>query len=368
MKMNSVQKARTQLLLTQPFYGSLLMSLSLIETDQIPTAATDMEKIYYNPQFFATLDIEEVKFVLVHEVLHVALCHGLRLQSRQHRLWNMACDYAINLMLRNASFKLVRGCLIDNKYADMSSEHIYDTLLQDADSRQKASSADDDNPLGSDVQAPANQDPTEIAATRQRITQRVAQAANVARMAGKMSADVERLVGEVLNPQLPWRDLLRNYMLQVVRSDESWSRRNRRFNAVYLPSRHTERMGEIVVIGDSSGSITAAEFGHIATEVQSIADMIQPECIRVVWADTEVKLEEVFEAGEPITIHPMGGGGTDMRVPLQYVEQYLPTVVILITDGYTPWPPCEPDYPLIVVCTTNQKVPIGNVVTVSGRS
>lgn len=358
MKMSQLQKARAQMLLTQPFYASLLMSLELIPTDDIPTAATDMERIYYNPAFFDTLDIEETKFVLAHEVMHVALMHGLRLQSREHRLWNVACDYAINYMLHQAKFKLVKSCLLDSKYAGMSAEQIYEKLLQDGKSKKNQPS----DALGNDVQAPKNQDAADMAAAKQKIQQRVAQAANIARMAGKTSADIERLVGEILHPQVPWRDLLRDYMMQVSKEDESWSRRNRRFQSTYLPSRFSERMGEIVVIGDSSGSVGERELSMIAAEIRAIADQLKPAAVRVVWADTQVKREEVYEESDVIELHPAGGGGTDMRVPLQYVEQYEPPVVVLITDGYTPWPRSEPPYPLIVVCTTNQQVPIGNVV------
>ena len=125
---------------------------------------------------------------------------------------------------------------------------------------------------------------------------------------------------------------------------------------------YSEGMGEIVVIGDTSGSITNEEIGKVIASVEDIAASTRPERVRLVWADTEVAGEEVFENGEPIDAHPKGGGGTDMRVPLAYVEQYSPDVVVLITDGYTPWPDSDPAYPLIVCCTTKVDCPVGRVL------
>jgi predicted metal-dependent peptidase len=136
-------------------------------------------------------------------------------------------------------------------------------------------------------------------------------------------------------------------------------RRNRRFQNVYLPARHSEKMGEIVLIGDTSGSIGNDELCKYMAEAGAIAEDVHPERIRILWADTKVAGEQVFEEGELIVAKPKGGGGTDMRVPLKKAEDYQPEVVVLFTDGYTPWPDVEPDYPLIVCCTTDVNVPIG---------
>jgi predicted metal-dependent peptidase len=196
-----------------------------------------------------------------------------------------------------------------------------------------------------------------------KMKQKVAQAANAARLAGKLKGDLARMVTEFLDPKVPWVDVLRDYLLCIVKDDESWSKRNRRFGNIYLPARHSESMGPIVIIGDSSGSIWCSpeELETFATEIQSVADLMQPEHIRLIWADTQVAGETVFERGDTLVFDVKGGGGTDMRVPLEYVEQYDPEVVILLTDGYTPWP-TEPDYPLIVCCSTSTNVPIGNVI------
>jgi predicted metal-dependent peptidase len=308
--------------------------------------------------------------------MHIVFKHGLRRGSRNPQLWNIACDYAINLILHEAGFEVIQGCLFDPRFKGMSAEQVYDMLKQEMDKENKkrkqngegkAGPGDlhqDTSGMGEDVREPANIDAEARAKAEQQIQQKVAQAANMARMAGKMPAGVARLVDEILNPTVPWQDLLREYMTRVTKDNESWSRRNRRFTDVYLPSRHSQRMGEIVVIGDTSGSITNQELARIASEVAAISEAVNPERIRLVWADTEVAGEQEFEAGDIIKADPKGGGGTDMRVPLQHIDQYQPEIAVLVTDGYTPWPNVEPEYPLIVVCTTKVDVPIGQVVRI----
>lgn len=374
--MNKMQKAKAKMLLTQVFFATLVMATPMVVDATLPTAATDMLTIFYNPAFIEGLTLPQVMTVLAHEVLHIVFKHGLRRGSRNPQLWNISCDYAINYILVESGFEPLAGWLYDPRFASMSAEQIYDALqeqMAEENKRRKANGEDKAEPsdlhkdtsgMGDDVQEPANMDAEAKAKAEQRIQQQVAQAASMARMAGKMPAGVARLVDEILNPTVPWQDLLRDYMTRVSKDNESWSRRNRRFANVYLPSRHGNRMGEITIIGDTSGSITNQELARLASEVSEIAEAVNPERIRIVWADASVAGEQEFEAGEPIIAKPQGGGGTDMRVPLQHIERYEPEIAVLVTDGYTPWPNVEPEYPLIVLCTTKVDVPIGQVVRI----
>lgn len=379
--MDTISQARGRILIRHAFFGTLLMSTPLVETRDIPTAATDMDKIYYNPDFFAGLNVEQIMFVLAHEVMHIALEHGLRLSGRNPVMFNVAADYAINPILVESQFKFVEGCLLDKKYENMSADQIYELLRKEVEQKQQGGQGDKSQPgqgssqpgqgeqgdkqdpnggytgpqdiLGRDIKGPQNMDAEGMAKAERSIQQRVAAAASVARAAGQLSGNLERLVNNLLHPQVPWPELLREYMTRIVQDDESWSRRNRRFNHVYLPARHSVRMKEFIVIGDTSGSITQQDLDKVAAEVNAVADLVRPERIRAVWADTKVKHEEVFEQGDELKLKPMGGGGTDMRVPLRYVEQYDPEVVVMITDGYTPWITEPTPYPLIVCCTTD---------------
>lgn len=367
MNMSKMQKSRAIMLLKQPFFASLLMSTKAVETTEVETAATDMTHLYYNPEFIDSLEPEVVLFVLAHEVMHIALAHGMRLMSRNQRIWNYACDYAINMMLKDTGFTIWDKCLHDEKYRGMSADQIYELLMQQMEKERKAGgsgdiadSHGDAGGMGNDVQAPAEAlDPASASKVRRSIQQRVAQAATAARMAGKFGGELERMVGEILEPKVPWSMVLRDMMTRVTKDDEQWSRRNRRFTKVYLPARHSEKMGEIVLIGDTSGSIGNDELCKYMAEAGGIAEDVRPERIRILWCDTKVAGEQVFEDGEPIVAKPMGGGGTDMRVALKHAEQYEPECVVLFTDGYTPWPDVEPDYPLIVCCTTGTDVPVG---------
>lgn len=385
IKSDRIRRARARLLIKHPFFGSLLTCMPMHETEvlpdgsPLPTAATNMTEIFISPKFVDTIDDDVLEFVFAHEIMHVALEHGIRTQNRNPILWNVAGDFAINLMLEETGFKVWDKALLDKKWEGMNAEHIYDKLQQDADKQRKQSGqsgngdGDDDpsgqgygnNPMIGDLVKPDGAgDPAQQAEMQRKVRQMVAQAATTARMAGKLSGALERMVGEILEPQVPWKDMLREYMMKTAADDESWNRRNRRFQNVYLPKRYSERMGEIVCIGDTSGSIGNDELMKYVSEATSIAEDCKPERVRILWADTQVAGEQVFEYGEQIVPKPAGHGGTDMRVPLEHAEQFEPEVVVLFTDGYTPWPTTEPGYPLIVCCTTDVDVPVGTVLRI----
>jgi predicted metal-dependent peptidase len=161
---------------------------------------------------------------------------------------------------------------------------------------------------------------------------------------------------------VPWYEKLRHLMSEMKPDDEDWSRRNRRCRSVYLPSDHSEHMGGVGIINDTSASIGDDELVKMNSEANSVIEDLKPEWVRIFWADTRVDSEQLFEPGDPFVPKPAGGGGTDMRVPLKEMEKHEPDVVLLFTDGHTPWPAEEPPYPLIVCCTTQVKCPIGDVI------
>ena len=382
-----ISKAKARLLMQHPFFATLLLRTEVVETEEIPLAATDGERMYFNPKFLDQLSVEDAMCVMCHEVGHDSLLHSIRLGSRNHSLWNQACDHAINLMLLDQGFTCPKavpgGWLADSRYKGWSADRIYDDLRRnppppnpsggqgDGKGKPGQQNGKDGKPgpaqpgqdwLHGDVLPHASQksqDPAAQAAAEQRARQKVASAANMARMAGKLHGELARMVDEFLAPKVHWTDVLRDYMLKVVKSRESWARRNRRFERIYLPTRHGRKMGPIIFIPDTSGSMWGDDMEKICSEMAHCATQTEPENIRVLWADTKVQGEQVFTPSEFefSKLEPKGGGGTDMRVPLKHAEQYNPQVVVLMTDAYTPWPSAAPPFPVIVLNTTKAPCP-----------
>ena len=380
-----ISKAKARLLMEHPFFATLLVRTQVIITDEVQTAATDGTRHYYNPTLLEQSTVEEVMADLAHESCHDAFLHSVRIGDRNPEIANYAMDYAINPVLEAAGFRAPKGgWLINEKYKGWYWERIYDDLRRNPPPPQQggAQGKAGDGPgkpgqgpggqsirLYGDVLPSPGKTPAEIAQAEQNAKIRVATAANMARMAGKMPADLAALLDGLLESRVPWTDVLRDKMLKVIKSREAWVRRNRRFKNIYLPTRHEKKMGPIVFSTDTSGSMwgKGGDLDKVCSEMAHCANQTRPSSIRVIWGDTRVSSEQVFESYDEFdfkALKPTGGGGTDMRVILNHAEQYEPQVVVLMTDGYTPWPDHEPPYPLIVLCTTDVEVPWGEVIRI----
>ena len=127
-----LMKARISLCLTAPYIAGALMQLPISEGPSfIPTFATDGFRIYYNREFAASLSDSEIRGVLCHELLHVLTESRARRNGRDPRLWNVACDYAINAMLLAMGFHLPEGALYKNEFFLLAAEEIYELLKKE---------------------------------------------------------------------------------------------------------------------------------------------------------------------------------------------------------------------------------------------
>jgi predicted metal-dependent peptidase len=362
--LSKLGRARMRIQLKHPFFASLMLMtpMTVLPAGQNPdgwpypfpfhTMATDMQSIVVSQTFIDNEDEDVLVFAICHELMHMAFEHGIRRGYRNPAKWNMAGDYVINPLLREGGFKVWENALIDDQYVGLSTEQVYHKLPN--------------GPFPNALHDLLPVKVKELPNVERAIKRKVAQAAQMARMAGKLSGGLERFVNEILDPKVPWYILLRDYMQRLSQDEESWSKPNRRMLAhgYIMPSRAGTRMGEMIGIGDTSGSIGDEELKQYMGEYGAIAEEAHPERIRMVWWDTHFQSEQVFEDGEPLVPKPEGGGGTDMAAALEYVEKYNPEVVVLFTDGLTPWPEEEPPFPLIVCCTTDVEVPVGQVVRI----
>src|SRR5579885_32772 len=127
-------RARTQLLLNQPFFGTLCVRLKLVPDAAFPTMAPTGQCVVYNPEFVEKLTAAELEAVLAHEVLHCALAHHCRRGTRKPDRWNEACDYAVNPILIENGMTLPAGVLVNPAFAGLGAEEIYARLREECES------------------------------------------------------------------------------------------------------------------------------------------------------------------------------------------------------------------------------------------
>ena len=351
--------ARITLLLDHYFFGRLAMHLQLVEDLTIPTLAVDGRHVFYNPTFVQTLSPGLTQSALVHEIMHCVCQHMLRRNNREPRRWNYAGDYVINLVIKDAGFKLGDGWLYDEKYRDMSTEHIYDLL--------KPEKLDDFQPF--DEVRDATHTPDEAADIELEWKVNVQAAAQMAKQHGKLPMSMQRFMDEIEEPQVPWQSVLQRFVSQISRNDYSWSRPNKRMVAhgYIMPSLYSESMGVLATGIDTSGSIDGPTLNAFASEIIAAFNAVHPEKLINIYCDARVAhVDEVTQGDAMPPFKAHGGGGTDFRPPFKWLadNDTEPAAFIYLTDGYGPFPDQAPNYPVLWCMTTNVVPPWGEHVRI----
>lgn len=358
--LKKLQHARTLLLLDHPFFGVLALQLTLVEDGNQPTAYTNGKVIGYNPAFIDSLSVPETLAVLAHEVMHCAMGHPWRRDAREMMRFNIACDLAINPILRDAGFKLPSGVLISNQFEGKAAEWIYDRLPP---SPPSGSDGNDQahNGLGEVRDAPTSEGDCPTESDWQ---QNVQQSINAAKAQGKLPSSIERTLGELTRARVAWRSVVRRALQDITRSDYSWTMPNRRYVAsgLYLPSLYAIECGRLAVAVDTSGSIDSVLLNQFASEINAIASELQPSSVDVLCCDAKVHRVDTFYRGEPIELKPIGGGGTDFRPVFKQLENDPPVALVYLTDLYGTFPTDAPEYPVVWCVTTDGSAPFGETV------
>lgn len=360
-------KAKSELLWTNPFFGALIVQLGLREASElhghaINTMATDGKCIVYNRQFVVDLTVPELTFVLAHEVLHVAFLHHTRRQRRDPRRWNRAADYAINGELVECGFTMPTGKhtgLLDAKYTDLSAEEIY-RLLDEEDEKNggqpDAGEGIDPGGFGGVIDGAKAGDQAGMAEAEIEANIMVKQAATVARgkKAGSMSANLKRLIDTLTKPKIDWREQLRRFVDATNVSDYSFSRPNRRYlsSGLILPGTVPDGISHVAVAVDTSGSIDDVALTSFTAEIQAALDEGRVQQITAVYADSQVRHHETFEAGEQVVLDARGGGGTAFSDTMNWIVENVPDAVALcyMSDLYVSDFGEEPGMPVMWLC------------------
>ena len=351
--------ARVGLLLKASFFGNLATRLKLVNADEwCATAATDGRNFYYNCRFIKMLKPKEVEFLFGHEVLHCVYDHFGRRGDRNPQLWNIADDFCVNADLKKhhvGEFITSVPCLYDHKYDGMSAEEMYDILYEKADKidiNDLLNRMIDDHLDGDDEQDGSGGDGDEQGKGRPRLTKEERQqikdeikeamlAAASASDAGNIPAGVKRLIQELTEPKMNWRELLRMQLESTIKSDFTWMRASRKgwhMDAV-MPGMKVDPMIDIAIAIDASGSIGEAMLKDFLGEVQGIMDSFPAYRIHIITFDTDAYNPAQYDSDNLDDIcdyEVAGGGGTDFDCIFKYLKdnEIEPKRLVVFTDGY----------------------------------
>jgi len=330
-------------------YASIIMVGKYKVLDDIPTACTNGIDVMYGKDFVGKLSDSDLRGLIMHENLHKTFQHTFlwkHLYEENARCANMACDYVINLLIKDIEksssgfVTLPKVGLLDERFRGMDSQEVFKLLMEEGqgqggDGEGEGGGLDDHD---WDTSGMSQQ---EIEEHVKEVNQAIRQGQL---MAGKMGGKQSRELGELLEPKVDWREQLRDYVSSLADGKDisTWQRVNRRWlqHDMYMPSTVSESMGRVVIAIDTSGSIGGRELNEFLSEVQAICMNVQPELVDLLYWDTEVAAHEVYgreDLGKLVkSTKPAGGGGTDPACIPQYIadKQLKPECVIVLTDGY----------------------------------
>jgi predicted metal-dependent peptidase len=385
--------ARVGLLLKAPFFGNMATRMQLIEADEwCPTAATNGRNFYYNTKFVEKLSVKKLEFLFGHEICHCVFDHFGRVGSRDRQLSNIAQDFAVNQILVDErigeKITEVKICY-DAKYRGMAWEEIYDELYEKAEKipmDQLLKQLGDllDEHINEDGSSPGQGGegdkqgkgrPTmskeEAQAIKDEIKEAMIQSAAAAG-AGKVPAGIQRLIKDMTEPKISWRDLVRQEIQSIIRNDYSFTRPNRKsmHSGAILPGMKEATTIDIGISIDMSGSIGEEDATVFLSEVKGIVDQYEDFKINLWCFDTEIYNHKEFSqdnSEELFEYEPQGGGGTDFAINWDFMKDngIQPKKFIMFTDGY----PCgswgDEDYCdtiFIVKGNTTADAPFGQTV------
>lgn len=339
--------ARVGLLLRHPFFGNMATRLKIVDaSDWCSTAATDGRHLFYSRDFFENLTTKQVEFVVAHEILHNVFEHMLRVEGRHRGIWNAAADYSVNgTLVRDKIGEVPPKIKIfhDTKHYGKSTEQIYDEIYEAMDEESLCTLGQLlDEHIDWEKEGKGNRPQytkEELKQIRDEIKEQMMQAAQAAG-AGNTPAEIQRMIKELTEPKMNWREILRQQIQSTIKNDYTFMRPNRKawHIGAILPGTNYDETIDIVIGMDMSGSIGDEQSTDFISEVKGIMDEYKDYKIKIWCFDTQVYNEQDFDGyGADITEYKViGGGGTEFMANWDYMKEndIQPKKFIMFTDGY----------------------------------
>ena len=364
-------KAKVFLGKNAAFLGPLMCGLNFHWSMDVETACTNGLTLQWNPKFYWSIPFMTRVTILVHELWHVALLHMIRRGDRDPEGWNIAADICINNMLVQDGYTW-EGFrpYIDRSMDNLPAEEIYlqrygnrkvltrEQIISEFEHLPEWKDFTKDMPLPEpDLIEPGEGDGDPAGVVNTVIT--AFHSANMNGGAGSMPGEVSMILKRFLQPKLPWEQLLFKFFNELANQDYRWSRPNRRYEDVYLPSLGDDETGgldHIMYFLDVSGSISDMDVTRFNSEVKYIKDTFNPEMLDLIQFDTRIQDIQTFTKDEPFEeLLVIGRGGTSLEPVREHIIKHRPTAVVIFSDLC-----CEVmeklpfSVPIIWVCINNR--------------
>ena len=361
---------------------------NVVDDPSVPTACTNGRDELYGREFVKQLNDAELRFLVLHEVYHKLFRHlttWRHLYNQDAHLANVACDHVINIKIvddnkdhfASMTGALESGCY-DRKYVGMDTAQVYNLLRKDQEG-DGGGQGSEPLPEGFDKHdwdGASEMDAEEIRELAREIDEAVRQGALVA---GKMGSGGDLGLEELLQPQVNWREALREFIQTTCAGSDysTYSKPNRRYlsSGIYMPSGISEQVGELVLAIDTSGSIGKKELAAFLSEVKEICDTVHPDGVRLLYWDTKVCRDEKYDTHELDNIvnstKPEGGGGTDVECVTDYIRDnnINAQAAIVLTDGhlYGGWGQWSMPVLWCIMDNDHAKPDVGKTVNIKSR-
>ncbi len=350
-----------RLRMKSPFFGTLAMFARFIPRENIPTAATDGRDIFFNPEFLSLLPSQQQDGVILHELLHAALFHPLRLKQRSPKLWNIAADIVVNgIVAKQRGVELPPGGLRDEDLEHLSVEEVYELLQSAGENRFELADLDllapsrQVSPMSEkmgDGDSLNRQQCEKLTAHWQQALQQAMVIAH-STSTSQLPLGIDRELDSIVNSQLDWRSYLWRYLVQTPTDYQGFDRRSIG-RGVYLEALQGESVVVYVAI-DTSGSVRERQLQLFVGEVCGIlAAYPHLEC-NLYYVDSDVSGPYLLTDASAIPT-PQGGGGTSFISFFDRVNElwdgHTQAVCIYLTDGFGEFPESAPTLPTLWVVT-----------------
>ena len=332
----ALKKAKIGIMRRLPFLAFIGMQIDH-HFDNVPTACTNGLFIKYNESWFMSLTHEMRMFLIAHEIWHTAFMHPFRKGNKDHVLWNKACDYVINFLLVEAGFEMPVIGLYDSAFRGMSSEEVYNILV---DRNEPTDDYEDFIDILSGGQAAPGDPPgVEDPSVKHKVHQAVSRAVTMAKMSGGVASngipnEIERMLNELINPVLPWNRIVNRELQVTARNRFTYTRANRRYApGAYLPSKRGRSIGRMVIALDLSGSITDEMRDEMISECEHFRKRYKPSHLTIL--DFDYKIHNIHTPSKSQDLRDLrfsGGNWTSYKPMEKYCDTHKTDVLLCFTD------------------------------------